>query len=252
LRSSGLSWHEKFADILRDIGFQQCKAESDIWMRKKQDVYEYIAVYVDDLAIAAIDPGEIIDTLKSKHKLNFKGVGPLAFHLGCDFQRDDDGTLSFGPKKYIQKMMDNYERLFGMKPKEYSSPLEKNDHPELDGTELLTGEDICTYQSMLGAAQWAISLGRFDIQTAIMTMSQFRIAPRIGHLHRMKRLYGYLKRYKNGAIQVRTEKPDLSNFPMVDYNWLYTVYGKMTELIPSNIPEPLGKSVVCSAYTDAN
>jgi Reverse transcriptase (RNA-dependent DNA polymerase) len=117
LRSSGLCCHEKFADILRDIGFQQCKAESDIWMRKKLDVYEYIAVYVDDLAIAVIDPGEIVDTLKSKHKLNFKGVGPLAFHLGCDFQRDDDGTLSFGPKKDIEEMIDNYERLFGIKPK---------------------------------------------------------------------------------------------------------------------------------------
>jgi Reverse transcriptase (RNA-dependent DNA polymerase) len=48
LQSSGLRWHEKFADILRDIGFQQCRAESDIWMRKKENVYEYITVYVDD------------------------------------------------------------------------------------------------------------------------------------------------------------------------------------------------------------
>jgi Reverse transcriptase (RNA-dependent DNA polymerase) len=89
LRSSGLRWHKKLADILHDIVFQQCKAESNIWMRKKLNVYEYIAVYVDDLAIAAIDPVEIID----------KGVGPLVFHLGCDFQRDEDGILSFGPKK---------------------------------------------------------------------------------------------------------------------------------------------------------
>jgi hypothetical protein len=105
---------------------------------------------------------------------------------------------------------------------------------------------------MIGATQWAISLGRFDIQTAIMTVSQFRIAPQIGHLHGMKSIYGYLKRYKHGAIRVRTEKPEISNFHMVDYNWLYTVYRKMTELIPNNIPEPLGKSAVCSHYTDAN
>jgi hypothetical protein len=203
-------------DILRDLGFQQCKAESDIWMWKKLNVYEYIAVYVDDLAIEAIYPGKIINTLKSKHTLSFKGgVGPLAFHLGCDFQRAEDGTLSFGPKKYIEKM----------KPKEYSCTLEKNDHPKQDCKELLNGEDISTYQSMIGAAQWVISLGHFQIQTA---MSQFRIAPRIGQLHLVKRIYGYLKRYKHGAFQVITEKPDLSNFPMVEYNWLYTAYGKMT------------------------
>jgi Reverse transcriptase (RNA-dependent DNA polymerase) len=37
LRTSGLRWHEKFTDILRDIGFVNCIAEPDIWMRKQQD-----------------------------------------------------------------------------------------------------------------------------------------------------------------------------------------------------------------------
>jgi hypothetical protein len=49
--------------------------------------------------------------------------------------------------------------LFGDNPKEYSFQLEKNDHPELDFTDLLTGDDISTYQSMISAAQWFISLG---------------------------------------------------------------------------------------------
>jgi hypothetical protein len=130
-----------------------------------------------DLAIAAINPEEIINNLKAKHSLNFKGVGPISFHLGCDFQRDEDGTLSFGPKKYIEKMLDNYERVFGEKPREYSSPLEKNDHPELDSTDFLVGEEISLYQSMIGASQWAISLGRFDIQTAVMSCRNFALHP---------------------------------------------------------------------------
>jgi hypothetical protein len=160
--------------------------------------------------------------------------------------------LSFGPKTYIGKMLDNYERMFGSKPKEYSSPLEPNDHPELDDTEFLDPEGIKQYQSMIGAAQWAISLGRFDIHTSIMTMSHFRIAPRRGHLERLKRLYGYLKRYKDGAIRVRVEKPDVSQYPTMDHNWLYSVYGAVKEIIPDDIPEPLGESVITSSYGDAN
>ena len=35
---------------------------------------------------------------------------------------------------------------------------------------------------MIGAMQWAISIGRFDIATAVMSLSSFRVAPRIGHL----------------------------------------------------------------------
>jgi hypothetical protein len=221
---------------LRSIGISQGIAEGDVWMREKNHLYEYIAVYVDDLAIAAIDPGEIITTLKEQHKLNFKGVGPISFHLGCDFQRDEDGTLSFGPKKYIDKMLSNYEAMFGHKPKEYSTPLEKNDHPELDTSDLLTGDDISKYQSMIGASQWAISLGRFDIQTAVMTMSQFRISPRIGHLKRLQHIYGYLKCFKNGAILFGAKKPVLSTFSEIDHDWKYSVYGNVKELIPENVP----------------
>jgi hypothetical protein len=33
LRSSGLCWHQRFADALRLLAFVPCKAETDIWMR---------------------------------------------------------------------------------------------------------------------------------------------------------------------------------------------------------------------------
>ena len=56
LRSSGLRWHEKFADCLRELGFTPCRAEPDIWMRLTGNmIYEYIGVYVDNLAFAMKD-----------------------------------------------------------------------------------------------------------------------------------------------------------------------------------------------------
>ena len=85
LRSSGQRWHERFADCLRDMGFKPCKAEPDIWMRKSIDKYEYIAVYVDDLAIAAVNPKEIIEALMIKYKFKLKGTGPILYHFGCNF-----------------------------------------------------------------------------------------------------------------------------------------------------------------------
>jgi hypothetical protein len=76
---------------------------------------------------------------------------------------------------------------------------------------------------MFRASQRAISLVRLDIQTAIMSMSQFRIAPRIGHSKQLQHKYSYLKRFKHGAIRVRTEKPDLTAFPEIDHDWSYSV-----------------------------
>jgi hypothetical protein len=37
---------------MAELVFFPCKAELDIWMPKSEGMYEYVAVYVDDLAIA--------------------------------------------------------------------------------------------------------------------------------------------------------------------------------------------------------
>ena len=253
LCSSGLHWHEHFADCLREMGFKACKAEPDIWMRKNGEIYEYIAVYVDDLAIAAKDPKSITETLQKKYRFKLKGTGPIKYHLGMNFFRNREGTLCIAPRKYLERMEETYERLFGSKPKQnISSPLEKGDHPELDTSELLDAEGTQKYQSLIGALQWAISIGRMDITTAVMTLSGFRAAPRIEHLERVKRLYGYLAKMKHAVICVRTEEPDYSDLPEQEYDWEYTVYGDVKELLPKDAPEPLGKHVTMTSYVDAN
>ena len=141
LRSSGLRWHERFADTLRDMGYSQSRGDPDVWMKKVKGVWEYIAVYVDDLAIASHDPKQVCGTLTGKYKYKLKGVGPLEYHLGCDFGRHKDGTYRFGPIRYIDKMMGAYENMFGTTPTVYSTPLEKNHHPELDQSCLLYTSD---------------------------------------------------------------------------------------------------------------
>ena len=62
-------------------------------MHDKGDHYEYIAMYVDDLLIGLKEPWAIIDMLEGPHKFKLKGSGPITFHLGCDFMRDDNGHL---------------------------------------------------------------------------------------------------------------------------------------------------------------
>ena len=253
LKSSGLRWHERFVDVLRDMGFVPSKAEPDIWMRDKDDHYEYIGVYVDDLLICSKHPQNIIDELSGpKHQFKLKGTGPITFHLGCDFFRDKEGVLCYAPRKYIEKILDNYRRLFGVLPRQVTSPLTKGDHPELDTSELLDMEGIQIYQSLVGALQWVIQIGRFDVQTAVMTLSRFRAAPRKGHLDRIKRIHGYLSKMRHAVIRIRTEMPDYSDIPTKEYDWKYTCYRGATEEIPHDTPRPLGKPVQTTHYFDAN
>jgi len=150
-------------------------------------------------------------------------------------------------------MNDTYLRLFGEKPRQnYSSPLENNDHPELDTSELLSLENIKIFQSLIGACQWIIQLGRFDTAVHIMTLSSFRIAPRQGHLDRMKRIYGYLSKFRTATIRIRTDMPDFSDLNIVDHDWSNSPYAGTREDLPTNIPTPRGKPVKIFTYADAN
>ena len=62
------------------------------------------------------------------------------------------------------------------------SPLEKNDHPELDNSELCDEEQITKYMCMIGQLQWDITFGRYDTLASVISMSRFRLAPRTGHI----------------------------------------------------------------------
>ena len=252
LRSSGARWHEKFADSLRDDGWTPSKSDADVWMRQTGNLWEYICVYVDDVLGALICPNEFLDMLRNKCGYHLKGDGELHYHLGCDYGRDPDGTLYSTPKKYIERMIESYKEMFGDVPKPYTSPLEKNDHPEIDTSEELDALGIKKYQSLIGALQWLVSLGRFDVATAVMTMSRFRIAPRQGHLDRLKRVYGYVRKNKEGAIRMRTGIPDYSSIEHVQFDWMQSVYGNVVEEVPYDMPKALGKSVVTTTYVDAN
>ena len=157
------------------------------------------------------------------------------------------------PKKYIERAIENFQRMTGSKPKaKYSSPLEPGDHPELDTSEELDIDGIKQYQSLIGILQWLVSLGRLDIATAVMTMSSFRVAPRKGHLERVKRMFGYLVKMKHASVRFRTTLPDHSQYNAISYDWEKTFYSNATELIPDDCPTPLGPPVQLTSYVDAN
>jgi len=213
LHSSGLRWSERLTDVLREMGFFTSHCEKDIWMGNKGDHYERIAVYVDNLMIASKDPDSIIKMLMEKYQFKLKGTGPTKFHLGCDFFRDEEGVLCYAPKKYIEKILENYHRIFGTWPKPATSLLTTGDHPELGTSELLNKDDQKVYQSLIGALKWVIQIGSFDIQTAVMTLSRYRAMPRQGHLDRVKRIHGYLSKMRHATIKIRTDAPDYLNIP---------------------------------------
>ena len=143
--------------------------------------------------------------------------------------------------------------MFGTEPSDQAYPMHEKDHPELDTSMLLNEDGVARYQSMIGALQWAITLGRFDTHVAVTTMSGFRVAPQQGHLERLKHIYRYMKKHPDAAIRFRTGIPDheLVEIPH-EYDWQDTVYDALPEELPEDMPIPRGKLMRTSTYEDAN
>jgi hypothetical protein len=81
-----------------------------------------------------------------------------------------------------------------------------------------------------------------------MTMSQFRLSPRHGHLEQLKQIYGYLRKFSSTAIWVQVAEPDFRDLPNQDFDWCQRVYGS----VPRDLPKASGKATTTVTYTDAN
>jgi len=82
----------------------------------------------------------------------------------------------------------------------YSTPFEESYHPEEDTSDLCDADNISKYKSLLGSANWVVTLGRFDIAYAVNTLSRYTMAPRAGHFKAMERVFGYLRQSADGQI----------------------------------------------------
>ena len=152
--SGGARWHDRLFDILQELKFKPSKADPDAWMRPEPGgtCYEYIPVYVDDLAIAAKDPQAFCNELKKKYNLKLKGVGPLEYHLGCTYKKDPDGTLAADPRKIRAQPrkghLDRAKRIVGY-------PLFLPDSVENSNTRLLL---ISCSQGILSSSSFSCYL----------------------------------------------------------------------------------------------
>ena len=167
---------------------------------------------------------KIIETIRTEYDL--KGVGAPEYYLGGDVDmmnsapstKEVDGTLevdhdekdkhlnvkwlrhnvktAFSARTYIKNTIERLERMMG--GKEFSlekSPMAEHLHPEIDDSPFLDEDDHHKFRSMIGCANWLITLGRFDIAYAVNSLSRHCMAPRQGHLKAVIRIFGYLKKF---------------------------------------------------------
>ena len=257
MQSSGARFHEHLSIRLRGMGYTPSKADPELWMKPVKDRYEYITRFVDDVLAFGKDPLATIEELKRDYIL--KGVGAPEYYLGGNIEEleptwhDEGVKTALSAKTYVENVVRKYEELFGNENgfRQFRSPMDSTYHAESDDSPFLDAKNHSVFRALIGSANWAITLGRFDIAFATNCLARFSMQPREGHLKAAIRIFGYLKKFSKGRIIMDSAYPDHSKYPTEDYDWS-ELYPDATEELPPDMPEPLGKVVRMTVFVDAD
>jgi len=265
LKSAGASFNRHISDCMRQLGYEPCWADPDLWykpMIRPDDgfkYYAYILLYVDDCLCIHHDAEGALKELDKYFQMKPGSIGNPDVYLGSKLRMVtlDNGVQAWSssPSKYIQDAVTNVEnylatqypgrklknKLSGPWPGDYASELD--DSPELDPTK------ANYYQSQVGVLNWIVELGRVDIITEVSTLASHMAMPREGHLDALFDVFCYLKRKHNARLVFDPTYPTINMNCFLEQDWKH-FYGDVTKAIPPDASEPRGEEVDIRMYVD--
>ena len=259
LKSSSARFHEHLSEHVKGLGFKPSKADPDLWMKKCEDGhYEYLARYVDDVIAFSRDPMKIMEELQRIYIM--KGVGNPQYYLGGDVEELDESWhkqgiyTAFSAETYIRNCVPRMEKMCEREFKIRPIPMDPEYHPELDISPMCTPESLSKYRSLIGCANWIITLGRFDISFAVSSLARYQLAAREGHFLALTRLFGYLKKHAKGRIIIDTNPlpPIRKEAKYSDGHSWTEFYEDCTEQLPYDMPISDGKEISLTCFADAD
>jgi hypothetical protein len=185
LKTSSARFHEHLSERLRQLGYAPSKAYPDLWMKKVDDHYEYIARYVDDVISFSRDPIGVMNELRKTYVM--KAVGAPEYYLGGNViqlgeEWEKEGiTTALSAETYIENVVEKLAKMVGVEefPKtRYKTPIGNEYYPELDDSDFCSPLEASKYRSLIGSANWIVALGRFDIAYATSTLARYSAVPR--------------------------------------------------------------------------
>ena len=230
---------------------------------------------MDDIICVSDNPKHWIDILQISYRLRDVGL-PTKF-LGSNIKQwkynDDNGIVqscwALGSETYIKeacKVAEEQMKLHDLHDPSSrrhgsNSPFSSSAYrPELDATLFCDNKLTAVYQTMLGVLRWIVELGRIDILHEVSLLSQYLVQPRQGHLSQACNIFRYLKnRNTKGYVMMDQTKWHIEwngsadqVYPRQKAKFIRELYPDAKQMIPYDMPEPLGESVFVTCFVDAD
>uniref|UniRef100_A0A0A1X768 Retrovirus-related Pol polyprotein from transposon TNT 1-94 n=1 Tax=Zeugodacus cucurbitae TaxID=28588 RepID=A0A0A1X768_ZEUCU len=192
LKQSGREWNSTLDIALKNFGFNPCKSEPCLYVKERDKVYSYIAVYVDDLILACPSEEEVTNIkrkLSSKFKL--QDGNTLKFFLGFEVEREGKtGAISVCQKTYIKELLSVYG-ITSCRP--VSTPLDPGFQISCKDKNC-SKVDVTNYQSLIGSLMYLAISTRPDIMHAVSLLAQRNQDPHSEHEAGAKHVLRYLSK----------------------------------------------------------
>ena len=257
--------------FMQRLGFQSSRGDPDVWFRenkRKSDgspYYEYVLLYTDDILVLSDNAESVLRNEiggPDGFELKPDSIGPPSQYLGGKVSsvtlQNNQKAWSFSSGQYVSEAVANvkkYLQTIGRSlPKRAETPMAANYRPEVDVSRELTPTMAAYYHSLIGQLRWIVELGRADICLEVSMLSSHLALPREGHLDQVLHIFAYLGKHHNAALVFDPTEWDVpeGHFPKQDWN--FSIYGceGLKEVLPDDMPKPLGKNMRIRVFVDSD
>ncbi|KAL2226511.1 UNVERIFIED_CONTAM: Retrovirus-related Pol polyprotein from transposon TNT 1-94 [Sesamum indicum] len=220
LKQAPQQWYRKFDNFMLEIGFSRCNADHCCYVKRFDEFFIILLLYVDDMLIAGSNVKEI-NRLKDQlsRKFDMKDLGEARQILGMKITRDKGtGKLWLSQSDYIEKVLCRF-KMENTKP--VGTPLgnqfklSNSDPPQTDSERAKMR--VTPYASAIGSLMYAMICTRSDIAHVVGVVSRFMNNPRVMHWEAVKWILRYLRGTKDRALVFGKGKLTLFGFVDVDF-----------------------------------
>ncbi|KAK5959780.1 uncharacterized protein PWA37_001157 [Arxiozyma heterogenica] len=200
LKQAPLLWNTHIHKTLSRRGFTRHDGEYGIYFKNVDNFKVLIALYVDDLLIAAPNK-DIMNSVKAglNEAYSMKDLGPVSKFLGMNVYQDNLNNITISMEDYITKAAQSCQIDLN---KNVEFPL-SNTANYFD-TESPAIANITEYQSIVGQLLFVSNVGRPDVAHSVQLLSRFLKDPREVHLKGAYRVMQYLYKTKKLGLSYNT------------------------------------------------
>jgi transposase InsO family protein len=187
LKQAPRAWNEKFDTWMKSQGFEQCKNDLCLYVKKDCDDILYVLLYVDDVILAG-NNDQMMESVKSSLMSRFrcKDLGVLSYFVGIKVTHTDNGIF-LSNEMYLKGVLKRFE-MENCNP--ISTPLEVHPPRETEGPCIV---GLKPYRELVGCLMYAMLTTRPDLCVAVNFYSRYQTNATQSQWVGLKRVLRYVK-----------------------------------------------------------